>query len=194
MTTEAARFEAGPDDALLVVDVQNDFLPGGALGVPDGDEVIPVANRYIAAFTRAGRPVIYSRDWHPADHCSFAAAGGPWPSHCVQNTAGAAFSDELERPVDAVVISKATRREADAYSAFDGTDLGEKLAAGGVTRLLIVGLATDYCVLASALDALAAGLEVLVPTAGVRAVNVEPGDGDRALARMRAAGAALIEG
>jgi nicotinamidase/pyrazinamidase len=156
--------------------------------------VIPVANRYVAAFTRAGRPVFYSRDWHPAGHCSFAAAGGPWPSHCVQNTPGAAFSDELERPADAVVISKATRREAEAYSAFDGTDLGERLAAAGVKRLLILGLATDYCVQASALDALAAGLEVIVPTAGVRAVNVEAGDGDRALARMRSAGAALIDG
>jgi nicotinamidase/pyrazinamidase len=194
MTTAAATFVPGPGDALLVVDVQNDFLPGGALGVPDGDEVIPVANRYVATFARAGCPVIFSRDWHPAEHCSFAAAGGPWPSHCVQNTPGAAFSDELERPADAVVISKATRREAEAYSAFDGTDLGERLAAAGVKRLLILGLATDYCVQASALDALAAGLEVIVPTAGVRAVNVEAGDGDRALARMRSAGAALIDG
>jgi nicotinamidase/pyrazinamidase len=194
MTTDAATFEPGPGDALLVVDVQNDFLPGGALAVPDGDEVIPVANRYVAAFTRAGRPVFYSRDWHPADHCSFAAAGGPWPDHCVQETAGAAFSAELDRPADAVVISKGTRREADAYSAFDGTDLEDRLAAAGVRRLLILGLATDYCVQASVLDGLAAGLEVLVPRAGVRAVNVEAGDGERALERMRAAGAALIDG
>ena len=194
MTTAAARFEPGPGDALLVVDVQNDFLPGGALGVPEGDEVIPVANRYVAAFTRAGRPVFYSRDWHPADHCSFATAGGPWPHHCVQETAGAAFPAELERPADGVVISKGTRREAEAYSAFEGTGLAERLAAAGVKRLLVLGLATDYCVLASVLDGLAAGLAVVVPTAGVRAVNVEAGDGDRALARMRAAGAALIDG
>ena len=174
MTTAADSFEPGPGDALLVVDVQNDFLPGGALGVPDGDEVVPVVNRYLAAFAQAGRPVILSRDWHPADHCSFAAAGGPWPSHCVQDTEGATFSTALAQPADAIVISKATQRDAEAYSAFEGTGLAERLSQAGVKRLLVLGLATDYCVQASVLDGLAAGLTVVVLTGGVVCAHPEP--------------------
>ena len=192
MTGEYAEFEPRTGDALLVVDIQNDFLPGGALAVARGDEVVPVANRYMAEFRRHDCPVFASRDWHPADHCSFAAAGGPWPPHCVRDSDGAAFAGLLDHLEDDEVISKATRADADAYSAFDGTGLAERLAALGIRRVLVLGLATDYCVLSTVMDALANGLEVVVPRDGVRAVNVAPGDGDRALADMCNAGATLI--
>ena len=192
MKGEHAEFDLCEGDALILVDVQNDFLPGGALAVAAGDEVVPVANRYMAQFRSRNFPVFASRDWHPANHCSFAAAGGPWPPHCVSGTGGAAFAGALDPLAGEEVISKATRPDADAYSAFDGTDLAGRLAALGIRRVLVLGLATDYCVLATVRDALANGLVVVVPRDGVRAVDVEPGDGERALAAMSDAGAMLI--
>ncbi len=194
MTSETEGFEPRPGDALLLVDIQNDFLPGGALAVAEGDAVIPVANRYLAEFERAGLPVYLTRDWHPADHCSFEAEGGPWPPHCVQDTAGAAFADALHVPEGAVVHSKAMDSDKEAYSDFEDQDFAARLRAAGVRRLLVMGLATDYCVLATVRDALSAGFEVVVATDGVRAVDVEPGDGERALASMRKAGAVLLAG
>ena len=183
----------GPGDALVVVDVQNDFLPGGSLAVPRGDQVIAPLNRWIARFAAAGLPVYATRDWHPVDHCSFAAQGGPWPPHCVAGTPGAAFADALGLPSDATVIGKATRQDADAYSGFAGTDLHERLRHAGVKRLFVGGLATDYCVLNTVRDALGLGYGVVLLTAAVRAVDVRPGDGDRALAEMIAAGAVAVE-
>lgn len=180
-------------DALIVVDVQRDFLPGGSLGVPDGDAVVPVINAYAEKFAAAGLPVAATRDWHPEDHCSFAAQGGPWPPHCVRDTAGAEFADALRLPADVMLISKATRSDADAYSGFDGTGLAERLREDGVRRVFVGGLATDYCVLATVRDALAAGFEVAVLTDAVRAVNVEAGDGDKALDDMRGQGASFVE-
>jgi nicotinamidase/pyrazinamidase len=194
MTSETEGFEPRPGDALLLVDIQNDFLPGGALAVAEGDAVIPVANRYVADFERAGLPIYLTRDWHPADHCSFEAEGGPWPPHCVQDTAGAAFADALHVPEGAVVHSKAMDSDKEAYSDFEDQDFSARLRAAGVRRLLVMGLATDYCVLATVRDALSAGFEVVVATDGVRAVDVEPGDGERALASMRKAGAVLLGG
>jgi len=182
----------GEGDALIVVDVQRDFLPGGALGVPRGDEVVAPLNAWLAAFTRAGRPVFATRDWHPPAHCSFVAQGGPWPPHCVAGSEGARLADALALPAGAVVISKATEAMRDAYSGFSGTDLGERLARAGVRRVFVGGLATDYCVLQTVLDARAAGLEVVVIEDAVRAVDVQPGDGARARARMREAGAAFV--
>lgn len=176
-------------DALLIVDVQRDFLPGGRLAVARGDEVVPVLNDYIARFRAGGLPVFASRDWHPADHRSFASHGGPWPAHCVAGEAGAEFAPGLELPPDAVVISKATDRAEEAYSAFQGTDLAERLARAGVGRVFVGGLATDYCVLNTVLDARRLGLEAIVLEDAVRAVDVQPGDGERALAAMAAAGA-----
>lgn len=181
-----------PHDALLMADIQYDFLPGGALGIAHGDEVIGVLNRYIAAARRAGIPVYATRDWHPPDHCSFRAQGGPWPEHCVAGTRGAAFSDALELPADAIIVSKATRRDAEAYSAFSGTDLAQRLKDAGITRLLIGGLATDYCVLNTVRDALALGFQVLVLQDAIRPVDVQPGDGARAEAAMREAGAQMV--
>ena len=179
-------------DALILVDVQNDFLPGGRLGVGDGDAVVPVLNRYIAHFRTAGLAVVATRDWHPTGHCSFAAQGGPWPEHCVAGTDGAAFAAELELPDDALIISKAANVEADAYSGFQGTDLADQLRGRGVKRVFIGGLATDYCVLNTVLDALDADFEAILLVDAVRAVDVEPGDGARAIDEMRAKGATTI--
>lgn len=180
-------------DALLAVDVQVDFLPGGSLGVAGGDAILAPLNACIERFTALGLPVFASRDWHPANHVSFQSRGGPWPPHCVAGTAGAAFAAALRLPAAAGVISKATERDRDAYSAFDRTDLHPRLQAAGVRRLFIAGLATDYCVQASVVDACALGYAVVVLRDAIAAVEVQPGDGARAQARMRAAGATLCD-
>ncbi len=182
----------GAGDALLIVDVQNDFLPGGALGVPDGDAVIAPLNAALRVFGVAGLPVFSTRDWHPADHCSFVGRGGIWPPHCVAGTEGAGFAPALELASSTVVVSKAVHPDADAYSGFAGTDLAERLSAGGVERVFVGGLATEYCVLNTVLDARREGLEVIVLEDAVRAVEVEAGDGARAIGRMRDAGAAFL--
>jgi nicotinamidase/pyrazinamidase len=179
----------GRNDALLIVDVQRDFLPGGKLGVPDGDAVVPVLNRYIAAARAKDVPIYASRDWHPQNHCSFTPCGGPWPPHCVAGTPGAAFAEGLKLPSDAVIIDKATREDADASSAFSGTMLTDQLRRRGVKRLLVGGLATDYCVLNTVRDALREGFEVILLEDAVRAVNVKPGDGERARREMENGGA-----
>ena len=186
---ELESFSLSRRDALIIVDLQNDFLPGGALGVPDGDAVIAPVNSCITKFKQAGAAIFATRDWHPADHCSFRARGGPWPPHCVADTKGAAFSSRLMLPQDAVVISKASSADADAYSGFDHTELAAELAARGCERVFIAGLATDYCVRATVLDALRAGLQTVVLEDGVRAVNVQPADGESALTELRAKGA-----
>ncbi|HXZ93337.1 MAG TPA: nicotinamidase [Burkholderiales bacterium] len=188
-----ARTAAWPaaGDALLVVDVQKDFLPGGALAVARAGEVVAPLNAAIRAFERAGRPVYASRDWHPANHCSFKARGGPWPPHCVAGTRGAEFADGLALPRSAGIVSKADTPDVDAYSAFGGNDLAAQLRRQGVRRVVIGGLTTDYCVVNSVLDARAAGFEVVVLADAIRAVNVQPEDGARALEAMRKAGARL---
>ena len=183
-----------PGDALIVVDVQNDFLPGGALAVPDGNAVIAPLAALSARFAAAGRPVIATRDWHPANHCSFAAFGGCWPPHCLAGAVGADFAPGLDLPASAWVIDKATTADADAYSGFGGTQLDAVLHSAGVQRLIVGGLATDYCVLQTVLDARRLGYQVVVPAGAVRAVDVHPGDGARALAAMAEAGALIFEG
>ena len=190
----AAKLLEDPGDALLVVDVQRDFLPGGALGVADGDAVIAPLNGYLARAQRTGATVVASRDWHPTDHCSFRAQGGPWPPHCVAGTPGAQFASELRLPLQAHVIDKAIHSDRDAYSAFQDTGLAQALRAQGIRRLAVGGLATDYCVLQSVLDALSAGFEVFVLEDAIRAVDVSPGDGDKAKEQMRQAGARLVVG
>ena len=184
------QLQAG--DALIAVDVQNDFLPGGSLAVPEGDAVVPALNRYLAAFGARALPVFATRDWHPAKHCSFKARGGIWPPHCVAATRGAEFAGGLALPPAAVIISKAATPEADAYSGFAGTGLAARRRAGGVTRLFIGGLATDYCVLNTVRDALAADFDVLLLADAIRAVDVNPGDGARALGEMQQLGARAI--
>jgi len=186
----SVRLQTG--DALIAVDVQNDFLPGGSLAVPDGDAVVPVINRYLAEFAARALPVYATRDWHPPNHCSFKAQGGIWPPHCVAATHGAEFARSLALPATAAVISKAATPEIDAYSGFGGTDLAARLRAGRVTRLFIGGLATDYCVLNTVRDALAGGFEVLLLADAIRAVDANAGDGGRALDEMRQRGARVI--
>jgi nicotinamidase/pyrazinamidase len=180
----------GPNDALLIVDPQVDFCPGGALPVSAGDRIFAVVNRV----AEAAPLVVASRDWHPADHCSFEARGGPWPPHCVQGTRGAELHPALEHRAVNEVVSKGDDASRDAYSAFDGTGLAASLRRRGVGRLVVAGLATDYCVRASVLDALAEGFEVVVLEDGVGAVDVRPGDGERALGEMRERGAAIARG
>jgi nicotinamidase/pyrazinamidase len=186
------KLKPGVGDALLVVDVQNDFLPGGSLAVPRGDEVVPLLNRCLALFAKKELPLYASRDWHPSDHCSFCAQGGPWPPHCMADTYGAEFPATLELPADAVIISKADTPEKDAYSAFGGTDLGLRLKATDVRRLFVGGLATDYCVLNTVKDALALGYAVVLLADAVRAVEATPGDGEKAMMEMRTLGAQIV--
>lgn len=175
-------------DALLIVDVQNDFLPGGSLAVPMSDEIVPVLNRYLKIFSAL--PVFATRDWHPVQHCSFRAQGGPWPPHCVAVTFGAAFAATLQLPPSAVIISKATTLEQDAYSGFQDTNLDSLLRASNIRRLFIGGLATDYCVLNTVRDALKLGYRVLLLGDAIRAVL--PDDGQRAEDEMISLGAQRI--
>lgn len=179
----------GVRDAVLAVDVQNDFCPGGALAVRDGDRVVPVLNAWIREAAGAGSVVVAMRDWHPANHASFRDQGGPWPPHCVQGSPGAAFCPGFELPGDAILISKGENPQDTGFSGFDGTGLGPQLRARGVTRLWVGGLATDYCVRSTVLDALREGFEVHLLTDAIRAVEVSPGDGDRAIQEMKRAGA-----
>lgn len=180
-------------DALLIVDVQNDFLPGGALAVPEGDRVIAPLNRAIELFQARGLPIFATRDWHPQNHCSFRDQGGPWPPHCIAGTAGAEFAADLKLPAFTAIVSKATTPEKDAYSGFEGTPLATQLAMYGVRRLFVGGLATDYCVLNTVKDAVSQGFEVVLLVDAVRAVDVHPGDGERALAGMRALGVVEVD-
>lgn len=177
--------------ALLVVDVQRDFCEGGALAVREGDEVVPQLNKVIAVFEALGLPIFYTRDWHPANHISFKAQGGSWPPHCVQGTAGAKFHPDLRVPPDPAIISKAEDPSKEAYSDFEGTNLRARLKGLGVDEVFIGGLATEYCIRATALDARRAGFGAEVLTDCIRPIDVKPGDGDRALAEMEAAGARL---
>ena len=178
-------------DALLIVDVQNDFCPGGALGISNGDQVVPVLNRWIEEAERKNIPIYATRDWHPAGHISFSERGGPWPPHCVQDTVGAAFHPDLRLPDKAQIVSKGYEREKDSYSAFGGTPLKEMLKGAGIKRVWIGGLAQDYCVRETSFDAISEGFEVHVIVDATRAVNVHPDDGRRALEDIARAGAVL---
>jgi len=182
--------------ALLIVDVQNDFCPGGALHVPDGDRVVGPINRLADLYVQAGLPVLASRDWHPPVTKHFRDYGGAWPVHCVQHTSGADFHPLLLLPDDAVLLYKGGDPERDAYSAFDaltaeGESLASLLARLGIGELCICGLATDYCVKSTVLDALDRGLGVSVAADAVAGVDLVAGDSDRALEEMARAGARL---
>lgn len=186
-----------PRAALLVVDVQNDFCAGGALAVPDGDRVVEPVNRLLAAWAAARAPIFASRDWHPRESSHFSGRGGQWPVHCVADTPGAAFHPRLLLPDAALVVSKGQAPDGDGYSAFDGTlpageTLDAALAERNVAHLTVCGLATDYCVRASVLDARSRGLGVSVVREAIAAVNLKPGDETGAAEEMRAAGADLV--
>lgn len=188
--------QSDPRAALLVVDVQKDFCAGGSLPVPGSGRVVAALNGHIAGAVERGMPVYASRDWHPATTSHFRDYGGTWPVHCVQGTEGASFHPDLHLPPDVIVVTKGEHPDNPGYSAFDGvtpdgTPFREDLGRRGVKRLYVGGLATDYCVRASVLDGLDAGLEVIVLTDAVAGVDVEPGDSDHALAEMRSHGAAF---
>ena len=175
-------------DALIVVDVQNDFCPGGALAVPDGDQVIGPVNE----LARRAPFVVATRDWHPQDHESFASGGGPWPVHCVQGTPGAELHPDIDRTLVDVVVDKGQARDGEGYSGFEQTDLEELLRELGAREVHVAGLALDYCVRATALDARKAGFEVVVHEGATRAVEASPGDAERARGELRAAGVKLV--
>jgi nicotinamidase/pyrazinamidase len=176
-------------EALIVVDVQNDFCPGGALAVPDGDAVVAPVNRLLseAAF------VVATRDWHPADHASFAEQGGPWPVHCVCGTPGAELHPGIDRGQVDVILDKGQAQELEGYSAFEGTGLASMLRDRGVDTVDVAGLALDYCVRATALDAKRAGFDVVVHRGATRPVDVRPGDGERAVQELRSAGVSVVD-
>lgn len=176
-------------DALLIADVQNDFLPGGALGVQGGDEILPALRRYVGRFQSLGLPIFLSQDWHPPNHCSFHEQGGPWPIHCVAGSAGALPPPSFSIPETATIIQKATLLDKEAYSAFQDTPLHEYLQAAGISRLFIGGLATDYCVLNTVKDARVLGYHVCLLTDAIRAVNVSWEDGRKAEEAMIRLGA-----
>jgi nicotinamidase/pyrazinamidase len=196
MSTTSIRVEFVAGDALLLVDLQNDFCPGGSLAIPDGHLVMSVLNAWAAAAHAARVPIFVTRDWHPARTTHFKEFGGIWPAHCVMQTRGSEFHPDLRLPPDSRIVSKGMGDTEDAYSAFQARDetgmlLGELLDRHRVQHLYVGGLATDYCVRSSVLDALAKGFRVTVIVDGVRAVNLQPDDGARALREMTDAGAAI---
>lgn len=178
--------------ALIVVDVQNDFCPGGALAVTDGDKIIEPINNIIRKFEADGLPIVFTRDWHPANHSSFKSNGGVWPSHCVAGTKGAEFHPDLYFPSVAFLVSKATEPDMEAYSGFQGTGLASWLRQLDADELVVTGLATDYCVKNTVVDALKLGFSVTVIKEAIRAVNVNPDDGDNAINEMFSLGAKII--
>lgn len=180
--------------ALLIVDLQNDFCPGGSLAVPEGDTIVPVVNHAIGRFSAPGLPIIASRDWHPARTSHFRDFGGIWPPHCIQGTVGAKFHPDLHLPQETIIVSKGTDPHRDDYSALQarddlGTPLSELLTRLGVTHIYVCGLATDYCIKETVLEARLCGIGVTVLTDAVRGVDLAPGDSERALEMMCAAGA-----
>lgn len=175
-------------DALIIVDPQNDFCPEGGLPVPHGDEIFGAINQVMPRFSH----VLATQDWHPPEHKHFQVHGGPWPHHCLQGTWGAEFHPALDASRVQEVVQKGMDVELDGYSGFAGTDLVERLRGRGVRRVFVAGLATDYCVKATAVEAIDNGFETYVLTDVIRAVDVQPGDGDRALDSMAEAGAKLI--
>jgi nicotinamidase/pyrazinamidase len=182
-------FEIAPSDALIVVDPQNDFLPGGTLAVPQGNGIFGPINRLMPLFSY----VVATRDWHPKNHAYFRANGGPWPWHCLARTEGARFSPLLDTDQIDDVISKGTDPQTDGYSGFAGTDLAEKLHQHGITRVFVAGLATDYCVRATALDARDAGFGVVVLDDAIAGIDATPGDTQRALDEMRSRGVRIAD-
>jgi nicotinamidase/pyrazinamidase len=178
--------------ALIVVDVQNDFCPGGSLPVAHGDEVVAPLNKLMKEFLDRGEPVYKTRDWHPPQTNHFAAYGGVWPFHCVQNTKGAEFHPDLLDDPRITVISKGIDDTADGYSGFDGTNLTELLREEGVEEIWVGGLATDYCVKATVIDGVRQGFNVKALADTMRAVNVNPDDGAKAIEEMRNVGAEVV--
>jgi len=189
-----ARVRILPTDALIVVDMQNDFMPGGALPVPNALSIIPVINEYIRVFEEAGALIVFTRDWHPLNHISFRSRGGPWPPHCVQNTPGAELHKDLRIPRSAIIISKAFKEDEEAYSGFKGVDLvsgkdmNTVLKERRVKRVFISGVATEYCVKATTLDAVDLGYQVFLLLDAIKGINQPPGSEEQAVNEMLSKG------
>jgi nicotinamidase/pyrazinamidase len=177
-------------DALIIVDVQKDFCPGGALPIENGDKVVPILNRWIAAAVAKGVPIYASRDWHPLGHISFTERGGPWPTHCIQDSDGARFHPDLKLPGSVIKVTKGVRFDQDQNSAFDQTGLAKQLRKDGIQRLVVGGLAQDVCVLATVLDACKEGFEVVLISDATRPVTVQ--GGEEARRKMRESGAQFV--
>jgi nicotinamidase/pyrazinamidase len=186
------KIKLAKGDVLVIIDVQNDFLSGGSLAVPDGDQVIPVLNGYIEHFAHRQLPVLATRDWHPPDHCSFVRQGGPWPAHCIAGSQGAEFAAGLHLPVPVQIFSKGTEAKQESYSDFANLTFKEQLDHMEARRLFVGGLATDYCVLHMVRDALNHHYPVLLLVDAIRAVNVSPQDGENAIDEMMQKGAVPI--
>jgi len=178
--------------ALILVDIQNDFCPGGALAVKEGDLIVDPANQLIKWFDSEGLPIVFTRDWHPIDHISFKENGGIWPTHCVAGTIGADFHKDINFPSVAIVVSKAKSEKKEAYSGFQGTGLASTLRDMGVEWLVVIGLATDYCVKNTVIDALKLGFQVQVVNEGIRGVNINPEDSEKAIIEMKSHGAHFV--
>jgi nicotinamidase/pyrazinamidase len=183
------KMSANSRDALIIVDVQNDFLPGGRLAVSNGDKIIPILNRYIAYFRANKLPIFATCDWHPANHCSFQQQGGLWPPHCVAESKGAAFNAQLKLPADTYIISKGTTPEKDAYSGFSNTPLRMLLQLFGIRRVFIGGIATEYCVSNTVKDALRLHYITFLLEDAIYAMNKQPQDSLRAIEEMIRLGA-----
>jgi nicotinamidase/pyrazinamidase len=178
----------GKTDALVIVDVQNDFCPGGSLAVAGGDRVAAALTVIAREFADRGAKVFATQDWHPAGHSSFKDRGGPWPPHCVQGTRGAEFHPMLKLPAGTAIVRKGSDPDVDAYSGFLDSDLERLLKGVGVRRVFVAGIATDYCVLNTVLDARRLGFPTWVLGDAIAAVNARPGDGEEAIGKMQAAG------
>jgi len=184
--------------ALLIVDIQNDFCPGGALGVPEGDKIIPAINKYVKIFAKNKLPIFATRDWHPVRTEHFKEFGGVWPVHCISNTRGSAFHPDLKLTKDTALLYKGMGPEKDSYSSFDAEDssgikLAKILKRLGIKEIYIGGLATDYCVKYTAIDALKSGLKVKILTDAIQGVNLKPGDCENALNKIVKMGAKEIQ-
>ncbi len=176
-------------DALIIVDMQEDFMPWGSLPVKDADSIIPKINEYIEFFRSRGGLIVATRDWHPPDHISFKSQGGPWPEHCVQNTTGANFVKGLRLPPDTLIISKADKPDQEAYSGFQGTQLKDKLLEFGVKNVFICGVATEYCVKSTAIDAVRNGFRTYLLVDAIKAVS----DPTETLTQLRQMGIIMID-
>jgi len=179
------------DSALIIVDMQNDFMPGGALPVKDADLIIPTINRYIKKFREKGRPIYATRDWHPENHISFNTRGGPWPPHCIQGTKGAEFHKDLELSDDVIIVNKAYNPDRDAYSGFQETFLDIDLRRRGISRIFVAGVATEYCVKSTVIDGLNLGYEVILLIDAIKGVDLNLGDSEKAIEDMLRRGAIL---
>lgn len=180
------------NSALIVVDMQNDFLPGGSLEVPNSDTIIPIINEYIEFFEKHQSLIVFTRDWHPENHISFKENGGIWPRHCIQNTKGAEIHSEIYIPKESLIISKAFEPTIEAYSGFQNTNLHEELQRRNIKNLYICGVATDYCVLNTVIDALEKGYKVYLLVDAIKGVDIKPNDSEEAIKKMISKGAELL--